>query len=131
MAELERQFGAPVLEAYGMTEASHQSATNPLPPAIRKPGSVGRGSNVEVAVMDKAGNLLQPGCPGEVVIRGANVITAYEDNSEANQSSFTNGWFRTGDEGVLDSDGYLVVSLLPPQDVFRHGIRKLQEEVAR
>ena len=109
MADLERQIGAPVLEAYGMTEASHQIATNPLPPAGRKAGSVGRGSNVEVAVMDKAGNLLEAGTHGEVVIRGASVITAYEDNPEADKSSFTSGWFRTGDEGMIDEDGYIVL----------------------
>jgi oxalate---CoA ligase len=129
MAELERQFGAPVLEAYGMTEASHQIATNPLPPASRKPVSVGRGSNVEVAVMDKAGLLLQPGCSGEVVIRGANVITGYEDNSEANQSSFTNGWFRTGDEGVLDSDGYLVLTSRIKELIVRGGEKISPREV--
>jgi len=107
MAEIERRFGVPVLEAYGMTEASHQIATNPLPPAERKPGTVGLGSNVEIGVMDKEGRLLPPEAQGEVMIRGANVISGYEDNPEANLSSFVNGWFRTGDEGILDRQGYL------------------------
>ncbi len=109
MEAIEKSFGVPILEAYGMTEASHQIATNPLPPAARKPGSVGRGSNVDVGIMDKSGGLLPAGQQGEVVIRGANVITGYENNPEANQTSFTSGWFRTGDEGVLDSEGYLVL----------------------
>jgi acyl-CoA synthetase (AMP-forming)/AMP-acid ligase II len=107
MAELERRFGVPVLEAYGMTEASHQIATNPLPPAERKPGTVGLGSNVEVGIMDAEGRLLPAEAQGEVVIRGANVIAGYEDNPEANATSFSNGWFRTGDEGTADKQGYL------------------------
>jgi acyl-CoA synthetase (AMP-forming)/AMP-acid ligase II len=107
MADLEARFGVPVLEAYGMTEASHQIATNPLPPAERKAGTVGLGANVEVGIMDKEGHLLLPGAQGEVVIRGANVIAGYEDNPQANATSFTNGWFRTGDEGIIDRQGYV------------------------
>jgi len=129
MAELERSFGAPVLEAYGMTEASHQIATNPLPPASRKPGSVGRGSNVEVGIMDKEGNLLPSGCQGEVVIRGANVITAYEGNPKANRSSFTHGWFRTGDEGIIDSDGYITLVSRIKELIVRGGEKISPREV--
>lgn len=92
-----------------MTEASHQMTSNPLPPGARKPGSVGRGTNVDVAVMDEAGNLLPTGTPGEVVIRGPNVTRGYHNNAEANAASFTNGWFRTGDQGMLDGDGYLTL----------------------
>ena len=105
--KLEALFGAPVLEAYGMTEASHQMASNPLPPAARKPGSVGPGTGVQIGIMDEAGNLLPHGRPGEVVIQGPNVIRDYENNPEANAKSFINGWFRTGDQGVLDAEGYL------------------------
>src|SRR5581483_1194138 len=75
MEALEKAFGAPVLEAYGMTEAAHQMASNPLPPEDRRPGSVGRGTDVQVGIMDEAGNLLPPGAHGEVVIKGPNVIT--------------------------------------------------------
>jgi acyl-CoA synthetase (AMP-forming)/AMP-acid ligase II len=107
MHDLETRFGAPVLEAYAMTEASHQMTANPLPPAARKPGSVGRGAGVDVAIMDDAGNLLAAGQPGEVVVRGRNVMRGYHNNSEANAQAFTNGWFRTGDRGVLDGDGYV------------------------
>ena len=110
MRDLEEAFGAPVLEAYGMTEAAHQMASNPLPPGDRQPGSVGPGTGVEVAIMDEDGNLLPPDGKGEVVIKGANVITGYENNPEANATSFTNGWFRTGDEGVIDADGYLTLT---------------------
>ncbi len=108
-AGLEARFGAPVLEAYAMTEASHQMTSNPLPPGARRPGSVGRGTNVDVAIMDEAGNLLPAGTQGEVVIRGPNVTRGYHNNPEANAASFTHGWFRTGDRGVLDTDGYLTL----------------------
>jgi acyl-CoA synthetase (AMP-forming)/AMP-acid ligase II len=109
MHDLEDAFGAPVLEAYGMTEAAHQMASNPLPPAPRKPGSVGRGTDVQISIMDAKGRHLQPGERGEVVIKGPNVIRGYENNPEANATSFVNGWFRTGDQGVLDADGYLTL----------------------
>jgi acyl-CoA synthetase (AMP-forming)/AMP-acid ligase II len=108
MVQLEDRFNAPVLEAYAMTEAAHQMTSNPLPPGIRKPGSVGQGANVDVAIMDEPGNLLPEGTPGEVVIRGANVTGGYHNNPEANAQAFTNGWFRTGDRGVLN-DGYLTL----------------------
>lgn len=109
MAGLESRFGCPVLEAYGMTEASHQMASNPLPPGERRPGSVGCGTGVQVAVMDDTGNLLPAGTQGEVVIQGANVTRGYHNNPEANAAAFTNGWFRTGDQGILDSAGYLTL----------------------
>lgn len=107
MTQLEERFGAPVLEAYGMSEASHQMASNPLPPEPRLPGSVGRGTGVRIAIMDESGGLLPVGAPGEVVIQGPNVISGYESNPEANATSFSNGWFRTGDQGTLDGAGYL------------------------
>jgi acyl-CoA synthetase (AMP-forming)/AMP-acid ligase II len=107
MEKMERVFGVPVLEAYGMTEASHQMSSNPQPPAARKPGSVGPGTGVEIGIMDESGNLLAKGQRGEVVIKGPNVVAGYENNPDANATSFVNGWFRTGDQGYLDEDGYL------------------------
>jgi acyl-CoA synthetase (AMP-forming)/AMP-acid ligase II len=104
---MESVFGAPVLEAYGMTEASHQMSSNPLPPSPHKLGTVGPGTGVRISIMDAAGAHLPTGQPGEVVIQGPNVIEGYENNPEANKNSFTDGWFRTGDQGILDSDGYL------------------------
>src|SRR5215813_2232818 len=106
MEQMERVFGVPVLEAYGMTEASHQMASNPQPPSARKPGSVGPGTGVQIGIMDEPGNLLPAGERGEVVIQGPNVVSGYENNPEANQKSFVSGWFRTGDQGFLDGDGY-------------------------
>ncbi len=104
---LEEVVGAPVLEAYGMTEAAHQMASNPLPPRPRKFGTVGPATGVRIGLADEAGRPRPAGEPGEVVIRGPGVIHAYEDNPDANRSSFVDGWFRTGDQGVLDADGYL------------------------
>jgi acyl-CoA synthetase (AMP-forming)/AMP-acid ligase II len=110
MTELETLFGVPVIEAYGMTEAAHQMASNPLPPARRKPRSVGIAAGPEIGIADGGGALLPPGQTGEVVIRGANVTPGYENNAPANRASFTSGWFRTGDQGYLDDDGYLFLT---------------------
>ncbi|WP_326698422.1 non-ribosomal peptide synthetase [Streptomyces sp. NBC_01754] len=104
---LEDTFRAPVVEAYGMTEAGSLVTSNPLPPGNRKPGSVGIPVGGPVAVLDETGRLLGPGQSGEIAIRGANVTAGYEHNPEANRAAFTDGWFRTGDEGRLDEDGYL------------------------
>ncbi|MDE2753397.1 MAG: acyl--CoA ligase [Gemmatimonadota bacterium] len=110
MAELEEAFGAPVVEAYAMTEAAHQMTCNPLPPAPRKPGTVGIAAGPEVSVMDSAGNHLAPGDEGEIVIRGPNVTPGYENNEAANRDAFTHGWFRTGDQGFRDGDGYFTIT---------------------
>ena len=107
MSDMEERFGAPVLEAYGMTEAAHQMASNPLPPGSRKAGSVGQGTGVSIAILNDAGDLLATGETGEVSIKGPNVFNGYEGNPKANAESFTSGWFRTGDQGYLDDDGYL------------------------
>ncbi len=109
MAEVEGRLDAPVLEAYGMTEACHQISSNPLPPAPREPGSVGVGTGVEVTVLDEAGAPRPAGTPGQVAIRGPNVIDGYAANPQANAESFVNGWFCTGDQGVLDERGYLTL----------------------
>lgn len=110
LAELERVFRAPLIEAYGMTEASHQMASNPLPPRIRKPGTVGPAAGPDIAILGEDGETLDAGARGEVAIRGPNVTAGYVKNSEANERAFTNGWFRTGDQGSLDADGYLTLT---------------------
>jgi len=107
LAELEATFGAPVIEAYGMTEAAHQMASNPLPPVHRKPGSVGIATGTELAIMNENGDLLPAGKIGEVVGRGKNLTPGYENNPDANAAAFSKGWFRTGDQGIIDSEGYL------------------------
>jgi acyl-CoA synthetase (AMP-forming)/AMP-acid ligase II len=110
LERMEAMYGTPVLESYGMTEATHQMASNPPPPRPHKPGTVGYGFGVDVAIMDEAGNLLSSGSKGEVVVRGPNVIDGYENNPDANASAFVDGWFRTGDQGVIDADGYLALT---------------------
>jgi acyl-CoA synthetase (AMP-forming)/AMP-acid ligase II len=108
MARLEESFGAPVLEAYAMTEASHQMSSNPLPEdGGHKPGSVGKPMGQEMAVLDVNGVPQREGLSGEVCIRGPNVTKGYKNNPEANKAAFSFGWFHTGDIGFFDSDGYL------------------------
>jgi acyl-CoA synthetase (AMP-forming)/AMP-acid ligase II len=109
--EIEKAFGAPVLEAYAMTEAAHQMTSNPLPPAQRKPGSVGLGQGVDIKILDEAGNEVPQGKEAEICIRGENVTTGYLNNPSANASSFTkSGFFRTGDQGKQDADGYVIIT---------------------
>jgi acyl-CoA synthetase (AMP-forming)/AMP-acid ligase II len=114
-------FGVPVIESYGMTEASHQMTCNPLPPGVVKPGSVGFATGIELAILDPASNELPPGDRGEVAIRGATVVDGYENNDAANQAAFTAGWFRTGDEGMLDDEGYLFLTGRLKEQINRGG----------
>lgn len=108
-SSLQKTFGCPVVEAYGMTEATHQMASNPLQPGRQKPGFVGLPAGPEIRILDEAGSAQPPGIEGEVCIRGDNVTAGYENNPSANASSFTDGWFRTGDRGVFDDQGYLKI----------------------
>ena len=109
--ELEKVFNAPVLEAYAMTEAAHQMTSNPLPPGKRQPGSVGIGQGVEIRILDQEGKEVAQGKEGEISIRGENVTAGYITNPEANKSSFTkDGFFRTGDQGKKDADGYVIIT---------------------
>jgi len=106
MARAEVVYGAPMLEAYGMTEASHQMASNPLPPGSRRAGSVGVATGTDIAIVDRTLQFLPAGTPGEVVVRGPSITPGYLNNPGANAEAFFDGWFRTGDIGLID-DGYL------------------------
>src|SRR5207237_1208087 len=110
LINLEERFGAPALEAYGLTEAAHQVASNPLPPRPRKPGTVGLGTGVEVAIIDQTGRHLPPNHPGEVVVRGPDVMRGYRNDPEATAAAFIDGWLRTEGSGFLDDDGYLALT---------------------
>jgi acyl-CoA synthetase (AMP-forming)/AMP-acid ligase II len=110
LAALERRFGAPVVEAYGLTEASHQVASNPLPPRPRRSGTVGFGAGTEIAIIDAGGRHLPPHRAGEVVVRGPSLMHGYHNNPTATAAAFVDGWLRTGDAGVLDNDGYLTLT---------------------
>lgn len=129
MGQLEDTFDAPVVEAYAMTEASHQVTSNPLPPRQRKPGTVGSAAGPEVSIMDEQGSLLPSGTVGEVVIRGTNVTRGYENSSNANAESFTDGWFRTGDQGVMDESGYLTITGRLKEIINRGGEKVSPREV--
>ncbi|KAF3004603.1 hypothetical protein E8E14_007400 [Neopestalotiopsis sp. 37M] len=109
--KLEETFKAPVLEAYAMTEAAHQMTSNPLPPAKRKPGTVGLGQGVIVKILNDAGEELPQGAEGEICIQGENVTKGYLNNPKANAEAYTNnGFFRTGDQGKKDEDGYIIIT---------------------
>jgi acyl-CoA synthetase (AMP-forming)/AMP-acid ligase II len=118
MTRLAETFGAPVIESYGMTEAAHQMASNPLPPRAQKPGSVGLPAGPEVRLARETEDRLLPGAGpddvGEVVISGPNVTPGYEANPEANAKNFFEAdgrrWFRTGDQGAFDAEGYLTLT---------------------
>jgi acyl-CoA synthetase (AMP-forming)/AMP-acid ligase II len=125
---LEAAFSAPVIEAYGMTEAAHQMASNPLH-GKRIAGSVGVAAGPEVAIMDEGGQLLPPGCTGEIVIRGTNVMLGYENNPSANASAFHAGWFRTGDLGTMDDGGYLSITGRLKEIINRGGEKVSPREV--
>jgi acyl-CoA synthetase (AMP-forming)/AMP-acid ligase II len=106
-SRFEDLIGVPLVEAYGMTEAAHQMASNPLPPGERRPGTVGNATGTEIAILDDAWEAVPAGEAGEVAVRGPSVVTGYLDNPAANEASFRHGWFRTGDVGTLSADGYL------------------------
>ena len=110
MGQLESTFNAPVLQAFGMTEASHQIASNPLPPGTRKPGSVGLPTGLEVAILDDQDNSLPSGVPGEIAIRGPNVTTVRPSSGKDLIPRGPDEWFRTGDLGFIDEDGYVFIS---------------------
>jgi amino acid adenylation domain-containing protein len=128
-AALEGAFGVPVLGAYGMTETSSQIACNPLPPHARKVGSVGVSAGPEVAIMDAEGTLLPAGQIGEIVVRGTSVMQGYDNDPTANRSAFRHGWFRTGDQGYVDADGYLFITGRLKELINRGGEKIAPQEV--
>jgi acyl-CoA synthetase (AMP-forming)/AMP-acid ligase II/acyl carrier protein len=108
--DLEKYFATTVVEAYGMTEAAHQMSCNQLPPGVRKPGTVGLPTGLEITILNDEGKSLSLGERGEIAIKGPSVTAGYVNNPAANQTAFTGEWFRTGDQGFLDEDGYLTIT---------------------
>jgi oxalate---CoA ligase len=136
MAELEETFGCPVIESYGMTEASHQMTSNPLPPAARYPGSVGVAAGPEVRILGLDGRFRPAGEEGEIVIRGPNVTAGYENNDKANAEGYApdpdgdgGRWFRTGDQGTMDGEGYLRITGRIKEIINRGGEKIAPREV--
>ena len=121
LEELRGLFGVPVIESYGMTEATHQMCANPLPPAAAKIRSVGLPTGIELAILDGAGCSQPSGTRGEVSVKGPTVIDGYENNPAADEAAFTDGWFRTGDEGYVDDDGYLFLTGRLKEQINRGG----------
>ena len=129
MGELEDLLNVPVLEAYGMTEASHQMASNPMPPGSRLPGSVGIGTGVEIAILGENCDILPVGAVGEVAVRGPNVMDGYEANPAATAAAFCGNWFRTGDQGTLDHHGYLTLQGRIKELIVRGGEKIAPREI--
>ena len=127
--ELESTFRAPVIEAYGMTEAAHQITSNPLPPLERKPASVGRATGPDVAVLNDAGQHAGANVEGHVCIRGTSVTAGYLENAAANADAFKNGWFYTGDLGRMDADGDLFLTGRTKEIINRGGEKISPREV--
>lgn len=126
-AELESRIGAPVIDGYGLTEAGRVTQT-PRDPGLRKPGSVGLCVGPEVAILDGR-SFKGPGRAGEILLKGATVITGYAHNPEANREAFLDGWFRTGDLGFLDADGHLFITGRLKEMINRGGEKILPYEV--
>ena len=121
-------FNVPVIESYGTTEVSMVTC-NPLPPRPRKAGSVGVAVGAEVAILDEAGNVLPAGATGEVVVRGTSMMQGYDNAAVANRSAFTDGWFRTGDQGYMDAEGYLFITGRMKEAINRGGEKIAPQEV--
>jgi acyl-CoA synthetase (AMP-forming)/AMP-acid ligase II/acyl carrier protein len=128
LAELEMVFNVPVIETYGMTETSIITCHSPLQ-RQRKTGSVGVAAGPEVAIMDETGALLPAGETGEIVVRGTTVMQGYDNDAIANGSAFAHGWFRTNDQGYLDTDGYLFITGRLKEVINRGGEKITPQEV--
>jgi acyl-CoA synthetase (AMP-forming)/AMP-acid ligase II/thioesterase domain-containing protein len=126
LTSLEEAAGVPVLNGYGMTETGGVARNTR---ELRKPGSVGRSSGLELAIMDPSGSVLLPTCEGEIVVRGPSVTSGYLDNPQANQSAFSEGWFRTGDLGHLDTDGFLFITSRLKEMINRGGEKIAPQDV--
>jgi acyl-CoA synthetase (AMP-forming)/AMP-acid ligase II/acyl carrier protein len=107
MEAVEKRFGIPVIEIFGMTETAGVITSNQLPPGKRKPGFVGASAGMEVRILDSNNQPLGMNQVGEVVVRGDNLMAGYEDNPDENARLISDAGFRTGDLGYLDEDGFL------------------------
>ena len=129
LTEIEKVFKVPVIESYGMTEASHQMTSNLLPPKKRKVGSVGVPTGINVKTVDDNFKKLKADQVGEILIKGKSILKKYIASKDINRNAFINGWFRTGDLGYLDKDGYLYISGRIKEIINRGGEKISPKEV--
>ena len=129
LKELEKTFKIPVIESYGMTEASHQMTSNLLPPYERKVGSVGVPSGIKLKIVDSSFRKLEKNQVGEILIKGKSIFKKYIASEKINSDSFVKGWFRTGDLGKFDKDGYLYISGRIKEIINRGGEKISPKEV--
>jgi acyl-CoA synthetase (AMP-forming)/AMP-acid ligase II/thioesterase domain-containing protein len=129
LAEAEDLFGVPLIETYGMTEAANQITCNPLPPGRRRVGAAGVPTGPEVRVADGTGARVAAGATGEILVRGPSVFAGYEEDYEANRAAFRDGWFRTGDLGHFDVNGFLYVTGRLKEIINRGGEKIAPREV--
>ena len=126
--QLETLFGVPVIQAYGSSETAFM-ACDPFPPKQRKAGSVGRLGNSRLAIVDENGRPLPAGCEGEIIVSGPKVFEGYENNAAANAAAFIDGWFRVGDLGYFDKDGYLFLTGRIKEVINRGGQKIMPGEI--
>jgi acyl-CoA synthetase (AMP-forming)/AMP-acid ligase II len=129
ISDLERLFGAPLIETYGLTETASMITTNPLPPGIRKGGSVGKPNIGELRVLTAEGRLAPANVEGEIIVRGPSVISRYAGIGDANDEYFADGWLRTGDLGKLDEDGYCFITGRKKELIKRGGLSVYPNEI--
>ncbi len=129
ISDLEQLFGAPLIETYGLTETASMITTNPLPPGVRKVGSVGKPNIGELRILTDSGQFAPPNVEGEIVVRGPSVISRYAEIGNANEQYFTDGWLRTGDLGKLDDDGYCFVTGRKKELIKRGGLSVYPNEI--
>jgi long-chain acyl-CoA synthetase len=125
----EEKFGCTILEGYGLSETSPVASFN-HPDKPRKPGSVGTPvEGVEMRLVDETGGTVPPGEVGEIAIRGHNVMKGYWGKPEATAEAIPDGWFRTGDLGRVDQDGYYFIVDRKKEMIIRGGYNVYPREI--
>lgn len=129
LQEFEQRYQVPVIESYGMTEGGSQLTSNPVPPEVRKPGSVGLPCGLEMRIVDDAGNTCRTGEVGEVQFCGRSISKGYYKKKKETEEAFDGRWFRTGDMGCVDEDGYLYLSGRKKELINRAGEKFSPQEI--